>query len=252
MMTMLADDPTAAALLAAVPIYPVPPGGGSPALDALRSARAGHGLAIGNDGVMLILRRPWLALDVPVTPPIAAYLPYGSIGRPRADLRCGLAPGELLTSILDHFGATLPNEAAAFVLWNEATREFALHLPVVDEATPSRLVYRNPILDPDWHVVCDIHSHGTGAAFFSATDDADDEHATKISLVIGRLGHPEGPIMAARLCAGGMFLPVPRSPFSGDTQCSLIPAAATIFRPPSTIVRSGSCLSAAAGMAPRC
>jgi hypothetical protein len=46
----------------------------------LRAARAGQGLTIGSDGVMLILRRPWLALDVPVTSPIAAYLPYGSIG----------------------------------------------------------------------------------------------------------------------------------------------------------------------------
>ncbi len=65
-MTLLADDPTAAAVLSAVPCYPVPPRGRSPALDALRAARAGHGLAIGNDGVMLILRRAWLALDTVV------------------------------------------------------------------------------------------------------------------------------------------------------------------------------------------
>lgn len=50
----------------------------------------------------------------------------------------------------------------------------------------------------------------------SATDDADDAHSTKIALVLGRLGQPEGPAIASRLCAGGMFLPLPRSPFSGD------------------------------------
>src|SRR5690606_22237769 len=66
-MIDLADDPTAAALLAVVPCHPVPVSGTSPALDALRAARAGHGLAVGHDGVMLILRRPWLAVDVPVT-----------------------------------------------------------------------------------------------------------------------------------------------------------------------------------------
>jgi PRTRC genetic system protein A len=216
-MTMLADDPTAAAVLAAVPCHPVPPLGKSPALDALRGARSGIGLAVGADGVLLILRRPWLALDVPITPPIAAYLPYGSIGAPRADLRCGLIPREHLGAILDHFRAALPNEAAAFVLWNEATGAFTVNLPDIDEATPSRLVYRTPALPADWHMVCDIHSHGRGSAFFSATDNADDAHATKISLVFGRLDQPDGPVMASRLCAGGMFLPLPRSPFAGES-----------------------------------
>lgn len=182
-MSMLADDPTAAALLAVVPCYPVPSSGRSPALDALRASRAGHGLAIGTDGVMLILRRPWLALDVPITQPIPAHLPYGSIGVSRAELRCGRIPRRHLDHIIDKLRAALPNEAAAFVLWNEATREFAVEFPVVDEATPSRLVYRSPILERGWHMVCDIHSHGSGPAFFSATDDSDDAHATKISLV---------------------------------------------------------------------
>ncbi|BAI96666.1 hypothetical protein Sj15T_09710 [Sphingobium sp. TA15] len=217
---MLTNDPTAAAVLAAVPCHPVPPLGKSPALDALRSARSGHGLAVGSDGVMLILRRPWLALDVPVTPPIAAYLPYGSVGAPKADLRCGLIPCEHLNEILDHFRAALPNEAAAFVLWNEKTGVFAVNLPDIDEATPSRLVYRNPVLPPDWHLICDIHSHGRGFAFFSATDDADDAHATKMSLVFGRLDQPDGPMMESRLCACGMFLPLPRSPFAGESHAA--------------------------------
>lgn len=213
---ILADDPTAAAILSAVPCYPVPPSGRSPAIDALRGASAGHGLAIGKDGVMLILRRPWLELDVPVSSPIAAHLPYGSAGRSRANLRCGLIPSELLDQILHHFVAALPNEAAAFVVWNSLTREFDVIYPEIDHATPSRLVYRTPALLGNWHVVCDIHSHGNGRAFFSGTDDADDAHSTKISLVVGRLGHPDGAEIAARLCAAGMFLPLPRSPFSGE------------------------------------
>jgi PRTRC genetic system protein A len=215
-MTVLADDPTAAAILDAVPCYPVPPSGRSPAIDALRTARAGHGFAIGHDGVTLIVRRPWLELDVAVTGPILAHAPYGSAGTPKADLRCGLIPGEILCRVLDHFHDAMPNEAAAFVVWNEASRVFDLVFPEIDEATPSRLVYRTPHLGADWHVIADIHSHGSGAAFFSATDDADDAHATKIALVIGRIGHPDGPVMTSRICAGGMFLPMPRSPFTGD------------------------------------
>jgi len=216
-MTILANDPTAAAVLSAAPCYPIPPSGSSPAIDALRSARAGRGLAVGHDGVMLILRRPWLELDVPITGALAAYFPYGSIGRPRADLRCGLVPRHHLDEILDHFMAALPNEAAAFVIWNEVDGRFAVDYPAVDHATPSRLVYRTPNLAPNWHIVCDVHSHGSAAAFFSSTDDADDAHATKIALVFGGLDDPSSPpMMASRLCADGLFLPMPRSPFAGD------------------------------------
>ncbi|AYO76409.1 PRTRC system protein A [Sphingobium yanoikuyae] len=215
-MIDLADDDTAAAVLAQVPCYPVPPSGRSPAIDALREARTGQGLAIGQAGVMLILRRPWLALDTYVTRPPSAYLPYGKGDQERAELRCGLVPHVFLEMVLRHLRAALPNEAAAFVTWNEKTRAFAVEFPDIDEATPSRLVYRTPVLPPDWHVVCDIHSHGTGPAFFSATDNADDAHATKISLVFGRLDQPGHEDMASRLCAAGMFLPIPRSPFQGD------------------------------------
>jgi len=215
-MEALADDPTAAAILATIPCYPVPPTGRSPGIDALRAARAGHGLAIGQDGVMLVLRRPWLALDARLATPLPAYLPFGSVGRPGAILRCGLIPAELLDRIVDHFAAALPNEAAAFVIWNEETRVFAVEFPDIGEATPSRLVYRPPVLAPGWHIVCDVHSHGNGRAYFSSTDDADDAHSTKIAVVIGQLAHEGGPELVGRICAGGMFIMMPRSPFAGD------------------------------------
>lgn len=215
-MTRLADDATAAAVLAAVPCYPVPPTGGSPAIDGLRAGQTGHGLAIGRDGAMLILRRPWLALDAVIAPAFDAHIPYGSIGPSQATLRCGLIPQAIRQAIVAHLRAALPNEAAAFVMWNEASGAFAIDLPVIDAASPSRLVYRPPAWPPGWHLVCDVHSHGTAPAFFSATDDADDAHTTKIAVVYGRLDAPEGPAMAARLCAGGMFLPMPRSPFEGE------------------------------------
>lgn len=219
-MIDLANDATAAALLAEVPCYPVPPSGQSPAIDALRAARTGQGLAIGQAGVMLILRRPWLALDTYITDRPHAYLPYGLGEKEKAGLRCGLIPPDHLVQILHHFREALPNEAAAFAIWNEVTSEFAVRFPTIEEATPSRLIYRVPVLEADWHVVCDIHSHGTGPAFFSATDNADDSHATKISLVFGRLDQPGNEDMASRLCAAGMFLLLPRSPFQGDNHAA--------------------------------
>ncbi|MET3436036.1 PRTRC system protein A [Sphingomonas sp. 1185] len=213
-MTQLADDPTAVSILAAVPCYPVPAIGRSPAIDTLRATRVGHGFVIGNDGVMLILRRPWLILDLPVTPPIPAYLPYGSIGATRAELRCGLIPRVHLDAIRERFRASLPDEAAAFILWNEDRRTFCVEFPTVIEASPSRLVYQTPVPPPGWHVVCDVHSHGRLRSYFSPTDDADDAHATKVAIVIGRLDDPAGPDMTARLCAAGMFITLPRSPFA--------------------------------------
>lgn len=211
----LADDWTAAAVLDAVPCYPVPPAGGSTPIEKLRVARNGHGFIVGLDGVMLILRRSWLAVDYRVTTPAECHMPYGSIGGNRAYLRCGLIPAHFFEQILAHFTAALPNEAAAFVLWNEQSGAFSIEFPEIEQATPSRLVYRTPQPGPDWHVVCDIHSHGAGGAFFSATDDVDDLGSTKIAMVVGRLTHPDGPIMAMRICVAGMFLPMPLSPFAG-------------------------------------
>lgn len=213
-MSILADDPTALAVLAAVPCFPVPPTGRSPALDELRASRSGHGVAVGRDGVMLILRRPWLELNAPLHPKPDISLPYGSIGDQRANLTCGLVPAEHYDRILEHLREALPNEAAAFVLWNEHSRDFDVVFPEIEDASSSRLVYRPPVFGRGWHVVCDIHSHGRGGAFFSATDNEDDAHSTKISVVFGRLDRPT-PSAVARICAAGMFLPLPRIPFAG-------------------------------------
>lgn len=211
----LAEDPTAAAVLDAVPCYPVPPSGRSPAIDALRASRAGHGFIVGSDGLMLILRRPWLELDQRITTDVSGHLPYGPTGGNSGGLRCGLIPRRIWTQAIDHFRAALPNEAAAFVIWNEQTREFSLDFPQIEEATPSRLVYRTPQPGESCHVVCDMHSHGIMGAFFSRTDDQDDAHSTKIAVVVGKLGLQREPMFAARLCAGGMFLPMPNPPFEG-------------------------------------
>jgi PRTRC genetic system protein A len=111
-------------------------------------------------------------------------------------MRCGLIPNTILGAIIDHFVAALPIEAAAFILWNETTIGFEVRHPEIEDATRSRLVYPLPVPEPDCHLICDIHSHDTGPAFFSATDDADDAHSTKIAIVFGRLGQPGGPVMA--------------------------------------------------------
>lgn len=217
---MTAIDQTAAAVLSAFPCYAVPPTGGSLAIDELRSARAGQGVIIGADGMMLILRRPWLELDYRVTEGPECYCPYGGVGPDALAFRCGPIPTALFMEVLEHFAAALPNEAAAFILWHEQTRQFRIEFPQIDAATPSRLVYRPPVLAQGWHLVCDIHSHGAGPAFFSPTDNADDAYSTKIAIVVGSFGVSENLTVMARLCAGGMFLELPGLPFEEATDAA--------------------------------
>lgn len=208
----LTANATDAAVLDAVPCYPVPPSGLSPAIDGLRAERESRGILVGRDGMMLVLRRAWLELDQHISPPPPGYLPYGLAGPDRCKLRCGLVPAQIFEAIDRHFASTAPCEAAAFVTWNETTKAFSLVLPEVLDATTSRLVYRPPVLAPGEHLVIDAHSHGSGSAYFSSTDDADDQHATKIAIVIGGYGTAEKTI-AMRLCASGAYIPLPAIPF---------------------------------------
>lgn len=209
----ISEDPLDLAVLSAVPLIPVPPSGRSPAIDALRSAREGHGLIIGRDGPMLIMRRAWLELDMTLSEDFGIHLPYGSIGHDRLSLRCGYIPGVFLQEIVRLFRAALPNETAIFVIWNEETGTFSLREPEILEASPASLSYRPPVLAPNEHLIVDAHSHGRMKAFFSGTDDKDDQHTTKIAMVIGELGDMAVPSIRFRLCACGHFLPLAYSPF---------------------------------------
>ncbi|MDZ4321738.1 MAG: alcohol dehydrogenase catalytic domain-containing protein, partial [Phenylobacterium sp.] len=48
-----------------------------------------------------------------------------------------------------HIPDSMPHdEAAAFILWNETTNTFAVDFPAIDDATPTRLVYRPPVCEP--------------------------------------------------------------------------------------------------------
>ena len=75
--------------------------------------------------------------------------------------------------------------------------------PVVpeQEGTASSLTYRPPA-----GVVAELHSHGRGRAFFSATDDKD-EQGFRIYGVVGRLDSPL-PELSLRVGVYGHFAPL--------------------------------------------
>ena len=163
----------------------------------------GERLLVASNGVFLEIGRPWvrlvrrLALFAWGTP-----VPYGEVAE-QTELLCGSVPAELVVEFARMARAALPNEAGAWIVWDAVTGLFRLvPLPSLSHG-PGHLHYERPHLrDGEWLVV-DCHSHGQSRAYFSTTDDRDDQHDVKLALV---LGNCDGvPSMTLRLCAKGRF-----------------------------------------------
>ncbi|MBU9589494.1 PRTRC system protein A [Burkholderia multivorans] len=174
--------------------------------------RSGERLLITSDGVYLEVLRPW----VRVVRRIAHYavstaVPYGQVEETTA-FSCGQIPAALVAEFHAMARAALPNEVGAWIVWNSMTGAFRIvALPSASHG-PGHLVYERPRLaDGEWLVV-DCHSHGTGSAFFSRTDNQDDKHDVKLALVLGHCDRT--PSVALRLCAKGIFEKFERVPES--------------------------------------
>ncbi|MFM0616136.1 PRTRC system protein A [Paraburkholderia nemoris] len=176
------------------------------------AAMAGPGerLLVAADGVYLELARSWIH----IVRRIARYevdtaIPYGTVEQ-KTELLCGPVPPALVGEFLQMARRALPNEAGAWIVWNAATLEFRLvALPSISHG-PGHLVYERPPLADGDCVVVDCHSHGTGKAFFSRTDNQDDRHDVKFALVLGDCDRE--PSTALRLCAKGIFEKIDTTP----------------------------------------
>jgi PRTRC genetic system protein A len=163
----------------------------------------GERLLIAADGVFLEISRPWLRLVRRLSSfDWRTPVPYGNANE-TTDLRCGPVPAELVAQFAAMARAALPNEAGAWIVWDASTGQFRLvALPSLSHG-PGHLHYERPELhDGEWLVV-DCHSHGQGRAYFSSTDDRDDQHDVKFALVLGNCDRT--PSVALRLCAKGCF-----------------------------------------------
>jgi len=191
-------NPLDAVLQKSFPSVMVPRNEAVPPLTA-----AGERLLIAANGIWLEVFRPWIR----VVRCIARYdvrtaIPYGEVAE-STELLCGAVPGEHVAAFYQMARAALPNEAGAWIVWNNHTREFRIvALPSLSHG-PGHLVYERPVLRDGESVVLDCHSHGSGAAFFSRTDNDDDRHDVKLALVLGHCDR--APSVALRLCAKGIF-----------------------------------------------
>jgi PRTRC genetic system protein A len=151
--------------------------------------------------------RAWLYARVPIAKPLSISTPYGVVSEA---LRFGF--GKLPKAMVDQFielaRVRSPNECAAWVIWNERTTEWKLLMLEEVSVGPGHVSVNLPTLGEGEHLVMDLHSHGLTAAFFSRTDNKDDRGATKIAGVIGNVDQPEVTALF-RLCANGVFLPLP-------------------------------------------
>lgn len=111
---------------------------------------------------------------------------------------CGNQHVTLINEFIDHARRELPNEAAAWLIWNLDTKTMRLQILQPDFASPTSITFVRPKMATNECLAIDIHSHAALPAFFSPTDDADDIGEVKLCMVVGSLDKEI--TVATRLC----------------------------------------------------
>jgi len=116
---------------------------------------------------------------------------------PCLELRHGKVPGYLLALAVNTMLTSPDREMYAAIVWDE---QYRIRLPG-QEGDGGHLTY-----EPVPGTVVGIHSHGRMGAFFSFTDDQD-EQGLLVAVVLGHLDTLL-PQVRARLCVYGHFAPM--------------------------------------------
>ncbi len=169
--------------------------------------QSGHRFCIASDGLWMQVKRPWLELCVPLAQQHIVSMPYGKLEE-NMQFNFGILPKAFLQKFLQEARNHLPNECAAWFIWDENTAEMRFEMLVADNATSGSITYQCPVLEDGEHLIADIHSHGEGHAFFSFQDNDDDRTEVKIAIVVGNVD-TDTPTMRMRLCANGYFIELP-------------------------------------------
>ena len=194
-------DPRDAALHAACPVLPVPRFG------ELASATPGQRVLLARDGVYLEVTRTWFRCvlklaSLPNKPP----LPYGEV-QEVIRFVFGVIPVTLLEEFIAYGRRCLPNEAAGALVYSRERGTLRLVLHEALHTGPDGIHYRVADLSDDEELAIDLHTHGKLSAFWSATDNADDQ-GVKVCGVFGHLDRHQ-PSAAFRLAINGHFIALP-------------------------------------------
>jgi PRTRC genetic system protein A len=166
----------------------------------------GHRILMAGNGIWLEVLRAWLYVRVLISPQLPLAVPYGNVSS-ELRLKFGKLPLSMVHQFTDEARTKLPNECAGWVIWNESTGAWRLHMLQELSVDRNHVNMILPILGESEHLVIDVHSHGSSHAFFSPTDDNDDLGEAKITGVIGSLDQAN--VTAKfRLCVDGVFVPL--------------------------------------------
>ena len=124
-----------------------------------------------------------------------------------------LVPMELLAQIISFFRCCMAGpeefEALAHIFWDKQEEKFVAHIPKqrVSKAHIDADLTQDELPEDRYLHYIDIHSHNSMEAKFSRVDD-EDERATRIYIVVGRLDKffPE---ISVRMSCGGSYLELP-------------------------------------------
>lgn len=167
---------------------------------------------LGGDGLWLAAENAALRVRAPVARCAVRGLP--PLGG-RCELRHGRIPGWIWAGCAETARLWgLARLEVLLLVTCDATGRYALVIPE-QTTTATRVRYVAPSLPPGATIALALHSHHAMSAYFSATDDRD-EQGLAIYGVLGRLdtGRPE---VALRAGAYGAWLPIPWDDvFDGD------------------------------------
>jgi PRTRC genetic system protein A len=190
-------DPRDAALQSARPVI------AAPRFGTLPEMQNGQRLVVAANGVSVQVKLDWLdctvrIADIGPVPP----LPYGILDE-RIVFAFNVIPVRLLDAFVEVGRRRLPDEIAGGLIYSRQTGELRLQLYEALTASPGSIRYAMPALEPDESIAVDLHTHGRFPAFWSPTDDRDDQ-GIKIAGVFGDLHQPR-PSAAFRLAVNGCY-----------------------------------------------
>jgi PRTRC genetic system protein A len=175
-----------------------------PRFGTLAPLRAGHRYIVGRGGLYVEARSAVLHA-VACVAPSAAALPFGVV-TPSLTVPEGGLPRNLIEEAVVRSRGCVPEEWAGVIVYGASG--YRLVEPEVLSRSAAHVSYGRSGID-DETVVVDVHSHGKGAAYFSAQDDEDDtaRGGFYLAVVLGEVT-AESPSVAARLVIHGHFATV--------------------------------------------
>lgn len=176
----------------------------APRFGTLPDMKNGQRVIVASNGIFMQVKLDWLDCilrmgDIAPKPP----LPYGVI-QEHIRFGFGVIPVTLLWQFIEAGRAGLPNEVAGGLIYSRSNKTLRLQVYEAALRSADRIYYEMPWLDDDESIAIDLHTHGKSRAFWSATDDADDQ-GIKVAGVFGMLHHSE-PQALFRLVVNGCYL----------------------------------------------